>query len=643
MLKNLSRLEWLIGGGFVISLLALPLAVLLTLQNANENQMAKHAEEISQAITSIRSFYRTEVVEKLQASNGQAVITENYKTTPGGIPIPATYAIEIGSLVGRAHEDTELLYSFVSDYPFPERGRPPLDAFQQAALNAFRADKSLTVYQQSTAPLIGKASHRYATPVVMQPSCVGCHNGHPSSPKRDWQAGDIRGVQEIAVGAIETSLHDLRYLFYYFGFLTLLSGGSIVVFRNSARSLKLSNEALRVAEAAERAASQQLKQQVDELALLGAVADRSTFGITISDARQPDNPLIYANESFYRMTGLDSSQVIGHNCRFLTGPDTSQEARSGIRQAVEKGIAHTVEILNYRKNGTPFWNRLTIFPVGGSPGRPDYFVGYQIDITTVRQAEEERNAMMAEIQEGQKLESLGILVAGVSHEINNPLGIALTATSHIAQSADKVKVALERQGLLNEQVKEFLEDEQEAFELIQSNLQRAATLVRNFKEVATDRSQESIRKIDLKSFLQTLAGSFAPLMRRSRCRLTIDAADGIETVLDTGSFGQVITNLVVNATVHAFEGVASPEIKISARLKGQQIEVSIADNGTGIPPDALPNIFTPFYTTRRTTGGTGLGLFIVKRIVTNELHGDVVITKNKPQGSIFSLVFPQQK
>jgi PAS domain S-box-containing protein len=640
--SRLTSIEKLVAVGFIAALAALPFAVLLTLQSANQNQMEKHAEEISTAIETLRTFYRTEVVEKIQASNGQAVITENYKTTPGGIPIPATYAIEIGALFQRTHQDTELLYAFVSDYPFPERNRPPLDDFQREALDSFRLDSAQKVFKKSHVPLIGDAEYRYATPVVMQPSCVGCHNSHPSSPKRDWKPGDIRGIQEIKVGTIETAFADFQYLVYYFVFLTAFGLTSIIVFRRTTNQLELSNSALREAQAAEKTSALKLKEQVSELGLLGAVVDKSTFGITIADARKNDYPIIYANEAFYRLTGLDKQEVIGNNCRFLTGPETNPEARLGLRTAVSKGLTHTVEILNYKKNGATFWNRLTIFPVGGSPGKPDYYVGYQIDVTEIRRAEEERSAMLAEIQEGQKLESLGILVAGVSHEINNPLGIALTAASHIAQNAEAIRKQLESQGLLTDSVREFLEDEQEAFDLIQSNLQRAAALVKNFKEVATDRAQLSVRKIDVKGYLEVLTGSFQPLIRRARCKLTIQVPEKIETVLDTGSFGQLITNLVVNATVHAFEGIESPEILISAHLRDKVIEISVADNGRGIPPEAVPQIFTPFFTTKRATGGTGLGLFIVQRIVTNDLGGRIDVLANHPSGSVFRLTFPQK-
>lgn len=640
MFSKYSFAEKLIAFGFVISLLAFPFVVLITLQESNKAQMDKQAQEVSTAITSLRTFYASDVVGRLQAAGSDVVVSENYKSIEGGIPIPATFSIEISEMFGTAHQDAQLGYAFVSDYPFQSRQRPALDTFQSAALKAFRQNRDLKVFKLADVPLLGTAQYRYASPIHMLQACVNCHNNHPLSIKRDWQVGDVRGIQEVSVSAVETNFFDFRYLHIYFLFISLLAMLAVVVFRKSAIQLSVSNRDLEEARKKEQSISAELKRKVDELALLGAVADKSTFGVSIADCRRPDMPLIYVNDAFCQMTGMSKEMALGHNCRFLKGPLTSQEASTGLRQAIDKGLPYTAELLNYRENATTFWNRLTIFPVGGSPGKPDFYVGYQVDVTALREADEERAAMLIEIQEGQKLESLGILVAGVSHEINNPLGIALTAASHVTRSAQALIRNLESKGLLNDAVREFLEDEQKAFNLVQVNLTRAAALVRDFKEIATDRSQKSIRSVDLKAYLDSIAGSFVPLMRRTRVKLVVTVNDPMEIRLDTGTFGQLITNLVVNATIHAFNGVKNPEIRIEAVLNAGKIEITVADNGTGISPAVMSKLFSPFFTTKRTTGGTGLGLYIAKRIATAELGGDLTAENQLCGGAVFRLVFP---
>jgi PAS domain S-box-containing protein len=641
--RNFTLAEKLFAVGFILALITLPLVVLMTIREANRVQMHKHTEEISSAIDSLRSYYSENIVKKLQESNGQAIFTENYKNVHGGIPIPATFSIEMGNLFDRTHDDTSVEYAFVSDYPFKSRNRPNLNEFQAKAIEAFRANPKLTFFDEEHTPLYGEAYQRHATPVVMQQACVACHNSHPDSIKTDWKVGDIRGIQEVSVKSISSSLDAYSYLFYYFGLVSVLALGSVIAFRRTALNLSAANTELEIARRRDLANSKELKEKLAQLALLGAVADKSTFGITIADAKHPDCPLVYANDAFYKLTGLTSDDVIGNNCRFLKGKKTSPEALSGIREAIKKGLPHTTELINYKKNGAEFWNRLTLFPVGGTEGKPDFYVGYQVDVTSIRDAEAERNLMLAEIQESQKLESLGILVAGISHEINNPLGIAITATSHVSQSTDELRKLLSNQGVLNPAVENFLEDEKLAFNLIQSNLERAAGLVKNFKEVAADRSQDNMRVVDFKQFLESISGTFAPLMRRARCKLITDIPEHIELVLDTGSFGQLITNLVVNATVHAFEGVKDPEILIKAVEVNGAIELTIEDNGTGIPSSALPQLFTPFFTTKRLTGGTGLGLFIAKRIAIESLNGDLVALPRSPNGTVFKLTFRIKK
>jgi PAS domain S-box-containing protein len=637
--RSFSLAEKCFTGGFAAALLLLPLAILLTLQEANGSSARRHAEEISSAITGLRSYYASNVVARLQQSGGQAVFSERYRDVHGGIPIPATFSIEMGALFSRTHQDTSLRFDFVSDHPYPARSRPPLDAFQQRALAAFRADPRLESFSDRQTALSGHVVHRHATPVVMQAACVACHNTHPESPKRDWTVGDVRGIQDVGARGLVAGMHDYRYLFYYFGALTVLGAGAVAVFRRIARSFAQSNLELEAARRSQAQAASELSEKVDQLSLLGAVADNSAFGITIADARRPDLPLIYANEAFLRLTGYERDAVIGRNCRFLVGPQTRPEAVEGLRAAIGRGEVHTVELQNHRRDGSSFWNRLTVFPVGGVPGRPHYYVGYQVDTTAIHRAQAENAAMLNEIQEAKKLESLGILVAGVAHEINNPLGIAITASSHASQSAEAVRRSLSARGLLEAELADFLEDEKEAFDLVETNLRRAATLVRGFRDVAADRSQQSRREIDLRQYLETLAGTFVPLMRTTRCELAVEAPGDIRVCIDTGAFGQLITNLVVNATVHAFQGVAKPRIRLVARRDGATVSVVVEDNGTGIPAAVLPNLFTPFFTTRRADGGTGLGLFISRRIAQDAFGGSLFAEPADPTGTRMVFTF----
>ena len=438
----------------------------------------------------------------------------------------------------------------------------------------------------------------------------------------------------------EANLYYYHYFFYYTAFITLLAIAAVLVFKRTANQLQTANLKLTKAKDTEEKISTDLRSKVRKLELLEAVVENSTFGISVSDTNIHDLPLVYINPAFTSITGYTKEDAIGQNCRFMKGPETNEEALIGIREALRNKKVHSVELINYRKNGQKFWNRLTLFPVCGTSGEPDFIVGYQIDVTAIREAEEERESMMAEIQENQKLESLGVIIAGVAHEINSPMGNALTATTHISQIVTEIKNELRRLGSLSAEVESFLDEEEDAINLIHENLLRAVALVTSFKDIATDSTQDTIRQIDLKQYLNTTVQTVRPILRRDSCTLTVKVKGNITVALRTGSFGQLINILIMNATTHAFDGIKSPAILIQAENNGDEIILSVSDNGNGIPGNILPEIFTPFVTSKKASARTGFGLYIARRIAVDTLHGSLT-AKNDPQGgAVFTLRFP---
>lgn len=369
----------------IVSLLGLPFVMVSSLSAATVKQMELQADEISTLATGIRSYYADNVVARLQQADGQAVFTENYRDVHGGIPIPATLSIELGALFDSAHSDGRINYAFLSDYPFAKRDVPPLDGFETEAIRAFRKDPELPRYVKLERPWFGRSAYRLATPVFMRPACVTCHNQHPDSPRKNWKVGDVRGIQEVTVRGIQVDgFGQIGYLVGYVGFLGLVSVGATATFQRQNRLLLTTNDRLREGSRREVNLSDKLREQVQELSLLGAVVENATFGVSIADMRQYDYPLIYVNEAFCRITGYPKEKASGFNCRFLRGPDTDPVTISEIARAIREGKSYSCELVNYRLNGEKFWNRLTIYPFGGKPGKPDFYVGNQVDITNIR-------------------------------------------------------------------------------------------------------------------------------------------------------------------------------------------------------------------------------------------------------------------
>ena len=253
-------------------------------------------------------------------------------------------------------------------------------------------------------------------------------------------------------------------------------------------------------------------------------------------------------------------------------------------------------------------------------------------------------AAQAQLVQADKLASLGALVAGVAHEINTPLGIAVTATTHIRDECERLGRALEAGELKRSSLGAFLVSASKGLSLSYANLARAADLVRSFKQVAVDQHGEERRSIDLLAYLDDILASLEPIVRSARITVTRDVPPDLRLTLIPGALAQVVTNIVQNAAIHAFEGVENKTIHFHARsLADGKVLLSIKDNGVGMGPEIRAKAFEPFYTTRRDRGGTGLGLHIVHNQVTGALNGTVALNSEPGKGTEFVIMLKRDR
>ena len=443
------------------SLLLLPFVMLASMGGARVAQMKLQADEISTLASGIRSYYADNVIARLQAADGQAVYSENYRDVHGGIPIPATLSIEMGALFDNAHSDGRISYEFLSDYPFAKRLSHPLDAFEQSAIQAFRADPKLKTYTQLKGNGLGRSSYRFATPVLMRSACVTCHNAHPDSPKRDWKVGDVRGIQEVTVRGIQAEgLGNLAGLFGYVGVLGLTSLAATAVFQRQSQKLSSLNRQLLDSSQRESSLSARLADQLQELSIFGSVVDDSIIGITIADMRKPDAPLIYVNNAFSVITGYSRELAIGYNCRFLQGADTDPAELERIRAALRSGGSYSGELINYRQDGTRFWNRLTLYPIRiGDRDSPDYYVANQVDVTSLKAASVSVIAEPAPLRQA---------VAQARSALQDAERFSTALRDQLAASADSSTVAAEA----------YLVADQQAHERVASLIAQLGKLLR---------------------------------------------------------------------------------------------------------------------------------------------------------------------
>jgi signal transduction histidine kinase len=254
----------------------------------------------------------------------------------------------------------------------------------------------------------------------------------------------------------------------------------------------------------------------------------------------------------------------------------------------------------------------------------------------------ELNTAQQNLIDAERLAALGGLVAGVAHEVNNPIGISLTVASSFARRADAFQAELNSNQLRRSTLDEFVKSSRDAAQQLVANLHRAGELIQSFKQVAVDRSHAERRQFSLSESTDQIVASLRPVLKRSAIQLSVDVPEGLLIDGYPGSYGQILTNLFLNAANHAFADGRSGTISISARPRGSEdIEIIFADNGAGMTPDVQRQAFDPFFTTRRNEGGTGLGLHIVYNLVTQQLGGRILLESRQGQGTTFRIIMPR--
>ena len=266
--------------------------------------------------------------------------------------------------------------------------------------------------------------------------------------------------------------------------------------------------------------------------------------------------------------------------------------------------------------------------------------------------------------ETEKLASLGGMVAGIAHEINTPLGISVTAASHLQDEARRLSRQLSAGELTRSGLDRFEHVARESTDIVLRNLRRADRLVKSFKQVAVDQSSEERRVVDLGLSLEDIVTTLGPSLKNTGCHITLDCPQMIIVETAPGALYQIITNLVMNSITHGFAkseerirdgeghdtasdgGEARPEarmeqpneIRIDVRRDAAQIHIDYRDNGSGMEESVRVRIFEPFFTTRRGKGGSGLGMHIVYNLVAQSLRGSIECVSAPGQGALFRIV-----
>lgn len=363
-----------------------------------------------------------------------------------------------------------------------------------------------------------------------------------------------------------------------------------------------------------------------------AAVEKTRMPMTIVDARQADYPIIFSNDAFLEMTGYSEHEVLGRNCRFLQGPETDRRSVQVIRAALAENREMAIEILNYRKDGSTFWNALFISPVYAPSGELIYFFASQLDVSRRRDAEHA-------LRQAQKMEALGQLTGGIAHDFNNLLQVMV---GHL----DLMEMSLKgtRKPFTPERTQQTIDSVKQA-------VSRASTLTQQL--LAFSRKQRlDGRTVNLNSVLEKMAD----LMRRT-VGLEVDLAISLESdlpnaKLDPTQIEVALLNVLANSR-DALNGRDARRVQIATATcviddandgindlrQGRYVRLSIVDNGSGIDPDIIGRVLDPFFTTKEEGQGTGLGLSMVYGFA-KQSGGTVTVGSEPGLGTTITLYFP---
>jgi len=244
------------------------------------------------------------------------------------------------------------------------------------------------------------------------------------------------------------------------------------------------------------------------------------------------------------------------------------------------------------------------------------------------------------IIETEKMASLGSLVAGISHEINTPIGLGITSTTHFVSQTKKLKKLYDDNNMTEKDFEKYIKDSDQLASITYENLKRAADLVKSFKQLSVDQTSEEKRKFYMKKYIEETLLTLHNKIKQTKINIELKCNNEINIYSFPGAYSQIITNLIMNSLIHGYNQEEDGIININIKVENNNLIFVYKDDGKGIKKEYIEKIFDPFFTTNRAHGGSGLGMNIIYNIVTQQLNGKIKCTNNIDKGVEFIMNIP---
>ncbi len=488
------------------------------------------------------------------------------------------------------------------------------DSWEKSSLLSFeqKIQEVLKYFPEDSTPV-----YRYMGPLYTKKACLTCHK------KQGYKVGDVRGGISITMPAepiISTQQSARNQVIYInFSVFTLLTIISIFLLSKFRQQWQL------------------IQKTKDQLAaneyFLRSITDAAGEGVVTLDK---DGSITFANPMAKQLLGWDDQSGTAENEHDKEEHNKiAQSYESVAKAAIRSGTTEVVRVDDgsfFHKKGDQIPISFVASPIMEGSVTVGTVILFQ-DITL-------RKQMDKTLVRAETMSRLGDMVAGIAHEINTPIGVSVTAASYLATETAALTTAFNEDTLTQSELVDYLATVKEATTIVLPNLERAAKLIKSFKQVSADQASEAKSHILLKEYIESVLLTLKPGLKNTGLVVTVHCPDDIEMVSYPGALSQVITNLIMNSKIHAFDQNEAGTLTFDIKKSGENIHILYSDNGKGISEQHLDQIFTPFFTTRRGRESSGLGLHISQTLMQTVLKGSITVSSKLNEGTQFNLIIP---